>query len=552
MSTRIKNTIGTVLCMVLPFSHISSAQDFGNDAICIDKGRQLFVDDFLIESTDMERVAHRPQKVGKMMEAETELEMGRGVCNPGTILNDGGVWWDPSDGIFKMWYQAGWLHALAYAESTDGLNWIRPELDVEPGTNRIIPDIVPDSSTMWLDHESEDPQERFKMFVRPPISHPLVDGQIFHGWCLTSPDGIHWDKRTPTGMCGDRSTIFYNPFASKWIYSIRSFGWLDGGKEDILIGRYRRIMDHSDFMEGASWERHEPRFWLGVGNDRPDPYIGDRPELYNFSAAPYESIMIGIFEIYYGPNNEECSKTGAPKVTDLVLGYSRDGYEWERPDSQAFIPASRYEGAWDRGYLSPAGGICCVVGDQLWFWYSGYSGRPEARPETPGRLHGMAAPRLPMYSGGSIGLAVLRRDGFVSYHANEDGGTLMTRPLVFSGSNMFVNVDCPEGELKVEILDADTMAPVPGFTMDKCRPVSVDKTLTEIKWKGQKNLAALSGKKLRFSFSLRNGEIYSFWVSPDADGASHGYNAAGGPGFKGATDTVGRKGYKSSRTFSAF
>ena len=33
--------------------------------------------------------------------------------------------------------------------------------------------------------------------------------------------------------------------------------------------------------------------------------------------------------------------------------------------------------------------------------------------------------------------------------------------------------------------------------------------------------------------------LYAFGVSPDANGASHGYVAAGGPGFTSPTDTVG-------------
>ena len=44
---------------------------------------------------------------------------------------------------------------------------------------------------------------------------------------------------------------------------------------------------------------------------------------------------------------------------------------------------------------------------------------------------------------------------------------------------------------------------------------------------------------LKLRFTLTNGRLYAFWVSPEATGASHGYVAAGGPGFKGPTDTVG-------------
>jgi hypothetical protein len=39
---------------------------------------------------------------------------------------------------------------------------------------------------------------------------------------------------------------------------------------------------------------------------------------------------------------------------------------------------------------------------------------------------------------------------------------------------------------------------------------------------------------------LKNGALYSFWVSRDASGRSDGYVAGGGPGFTGPTDTVGR------------
>jgi hypothetical protein len=45
---------------------------------------------------------------------------------------------------------------------------------------------------------------------------------------------------------------------------------------------------------------------------------------------------------------------------------------------------------------------------------------------------------------------------------------------------------------------------------------------------------------LKRTFHLQNGKLYAFWVSPDASGASRGYVAAGGPGFTGPTDTVGR------------
>jgi len=60
-----------------------------------------------------------------------------------------------------------------------------------------------------------------------------------------------------------------------------------------------------------------------------------------------------------------------------------------------------------------------------------------------------------------------------------------------------------------------------------------------VKWKGAPDLSSLADKPVKFRFHLRNGSIYAFWISPDTNGASHGYVAAGGPGFSGPRDTVG-------------
>ena len=76
-----------------------------------------------------------------------------------------------------------------------------------------------------------------------------------------------------------------------------------------------------------------------------------------------------------------------------------------------------------------------------------------------------------------------------------------------------------------------------------------DKTLAEVEWRNRAELADLAGKPVKFRFYLKNGALYSFWISPDANGASRGYVAAGGPGFTGATDTVGELGYRAAPKF---
>src|SRR5690606_26444986 len=140
----------------------------------------------------------------------------------GASPKDGGIWWDPKQRMFKMWYEAGWLYTLAYAVSADGIHWERPPLDFQKGTNRILPNYTPDSTTVFIDPHTSDPKSRFKMFLRPPNEIPGRADKIHRGFCMTSGDGIYWNNIIETGICGDRSTMFYNPFRKKWVYSIRS------------------------------------------------------------------------------------------------------------------------------------------------------------------------------------------------------------------------------------------------------------------------------------------------------------------------------------------
>jgi hypothetical protein len=130
--------------------------------------------------------------------------------------------------------------------------------------------------------------------------------------------------------------------------------------------------------------------------------------------------------------------------------------------------------------------------------------------------------------------------------AGPDGGTLTTRPVAFRGRRLFVNAAVARGRLQVEVLDREGNVIAP-FSRDNCMPVTEDRTLLEVRFRGVEDLASLAGKPVRLRFTLNNGSLYSFWVSPDGRGASHGYVAAGGPGFPGAVDETGTESYEAAR-----
>ena len=502
-------------------------------AVPIDIGRQLFVDDLLISSTSLTRSFHHPSihPESPVLKPETPLEMHNGWL-PAACPFDDGLFYDPKDRLFKMWYRAGWFDTVAYAESKDGLHWIRPKLDIEPGTNRVLRRgelFQRDGVSVWLDQEAAKTDERFKMFIYfrkrsralgygdfHQRAEPIEKAVSAGGEVYTSPDGIHWNKRSDTGPCGDNTSFFYNPFRKKWVYSIRTYN---------QRGRVRSYREHGDFIAGSKWDDKDVIPWLTADDlDLPDPQLGYQTELYAVDAVAYESLMIGLLAIHRGPPNDVCARTGIPKITDLTVAYSRDGRKWNRPDRSSFIACSRKPGTWNRGYIHSVGGVCLVVENELWFYFGAWSGISPALGTN-------------MYAGASTGLAVLRRDGFASMNAGRGAGTLTTRPVVFRGKHLFVNANPEGGELRAEILDERWGRPI--IFSRRLHSRESREHMPENCVDSRQRSSSLAGKAVAIRFYLSKGRMYSFWISSENSGASFGYVAAGGPGFTAPTDTTG-------------
>lgn len=478
--------------------------------IPIDIGRQLFVDDFLIESTTLTREFHRPEyysdnpvlKPDKPWETHSRL-------GPVAMPFSGGVFWDPAAQLFKMWYMAGYGYNAALATSKDGLKWERPELGHRKRTNLID---IPNNEMhgVWLDLDERDPTRRYKM-----VWHRSGDYSA-----AVSGDGVFWKPIGKLGRSGDRCSLGYNPFRKVWVYSLRH-GW---GRP-----RARRYAESRVFGD-ANWYDEPPPLWTGA--DRLDGMrdeLKTPPQLYNLDCVGYESLMLGLFTIYRGNPHDEgdrpdaltndaiekLRKAGRPKLNEVSVGFSRDGFHWSRPDRRPFLPVSETRGDWNWGNVQSAGGCCLVVGDRLFFYVSGRGGKAYRGSHSED-------------SGGSTGLAFLRRDGFASMTAGTTPGTLTTRPVTFHGEHLFVNVNCPEGSLRVELLDESGSSIAP-FTLANSVPISTDKTLVRVDWNDVGDLSQIKGKAVRFRFHLENGSLYSFRTSVAQSGASYGYVAAGGP-----------------------
>lgn len=480
--------------------------------IVIDVGRQLLVDDFLIAQTDLKRTWHLPEldPGNPLLKPDKPWEMVNG--RPYAMPFSDAMLYDPQDRIFKAWYFAAGGSCTCYATSKDGKTWEKPLLDVVPGTNIVLRE-PRDSTAIWLDPKPARSEERFKM--------ALYRGNFK---LFRSPDGIHWTKVSDGAPTGDRSTFFYNPFRERWVYSIRS-----GSK----YGRSRHYWETTDFFSfsKAVFDKGEASIWITADSQ---DWIRDdlkaRPQLYNLDCTAYESVLLGLFSIWRGdyrgnPPTQQAKDRlaeGRPKQNSLCVGFSRDGFHWDRPDRRAFIPTSEKRGDWNFGNVQATAPGCLVMGDQLWFYFSGRYGK------------GFPGDARSLDSGGCAGLATLRRDGFASMDAAGSPGTLTTRLLRFKGKHLFVNFSAPAGELRAEVLDED-QRPIEPFDREHCRPLKGDSTRQAAQWEGGADLSALAGKPVRLRFHLTGGSLYSFWITPDAGGASYGY-LAGGPEFNSPQD----------------
>jgi len=515
-------------------------------------GRQLFVDDFLIEgnlTSNVEISYHNAtyrDDVNPILAPDQPWEGAADTSTAFASPFSGGMWWDPAAQEFKMWYRCGAPGQIkqCLATSADGINFVKPKFDVVPGTNVVQTDAI-DGSTVWLDADPDTPADRrFAMaavFAREHYSAYSI---------LYSPDGVHWDlSLNRTGPIQDRSSIFLNPMRSppRWVFSIKA--------GPTGFGRSRSYWESTDLAVGSQWTNMcseiecnnvtSAKAWTNA--DRFDPSWGcgaeNHTQLYNLDAVAYESVIVGLFSIFTGKycaSGAGFNRTG--EWDSVFLGFSRDGFHWTRPiidgAHRVFLPmdSTAVHGdnwRWNKANVqSVGGGFTVQRNGPMRFYVGARTGEHQ--------LDGNA----------TAGVAELRRDGFASVAiprsaASRTTGVLTTRPVQFSGSHFFVNADGTDS-MTVAIINAATLAPMAGLGVHDFEgaagPVSSG-DLVELRWAG--GAAAVeraAGTPVRLQFRLADPatRIFSFWFAADACGASGGWVAAGGPGYNTSRDIVGK------------
>ncbi len=452
---------------------------------------QLLVDDHSIEGkTAVTRTYHPFEKyAGNPVLLPTEAWEDSVTYIYGTVL--------PAEDTsgYRMWY-----HTLRpedtdndgsnilYATSPDGVNWTKPNLGIRSWHGSTANNMIfvrPGQSgitsvlhTPW----NADPDRQYT----------LMNFDIGGYWGAYSPDGIHTFDLPNNPVItdgGDVGQFMWDPFVQQFRGYVKLNSYVNGLK--------RRSVGHSTTAAIESWPPLALILEPDTFDDRWVPAgTVQRTHMYGMSVFAYESMYLGFLWIFRATDVD--GYYIGPVYAELVS--SRDAVNWKREegDRPPILPLGA-PGQWDDGQLYTA--IAPVFnGNTLMVYYGACD-----------NVHGYATKLLNC----AIGLATLRKDGFVSLDAGPSGGSVSTKSLVGASGPLHVNYKATAGQLAVEVLDSSD-AVIPGYSESECIPLQGDSIDEVVTWQTHTQVPEDLGP-IRLRFILQNASLYSYMVGEIVD-----------------------------------
>lgn len=509
--------------------------------------KYLFIDERHVERREnLSRRSHQPKKVDRpVLEITAPHEGSR-------IFLWNAPYWDEAAALWKMHYLGGHSLKPRYATSSDGYEWEKPALELVSDAAAAPNNIV----NLGFDARGET--SRF-VFVRTPWAEvpfralTRIRGRLVP---LISSDGLNWERQDPAGLrSGDEYRLGYDAYQDRYLATVKFGKWsITGYRGEYPVPEYGRSVGLSLSDDFENWTRPElicpvdevdqeqGRARVAAAAEAGGPIFVNHPaehrtEIYNMQLFTYEGVYLGLPTIFNISGTVPSGRGGALENGILYpqLASSRDLVHWERPgDREPFIPLSAADSDQiDRGMLFATTPV--KKNGLLWCYYNGH-------------MHGHASRLRYVPEGGAVVeeeteptsavfLAHLREDGFVSFHAGEQAGVLLTKVLTVDGSRLCVNADAARGEIRAEIRDAATGLAIPGFSLgdyyprrfctverhrfaehiaatpDTSVPITTEGLDLEVRWKDGSDLSALKGREVRIQFLLRDADLYSFWFA---------------------------------------
>lgn len=342
--------------------------------------------------------------------------------------------------------EAGMAATVAWAESTDGLHWARPDLGLVEFQGSRQNNLLPGKNfRAILDPHASDPEQRYKgIALCWPGDFPAAriedqrEGRCFYS--ATSPDAIHWSApRCMAGFeeTGDTESLTWDDRQQQYLFTTRKRGyWLSDAypefykrpiKKGMPNGRWVALSTSSDFEQWSELDNiivRDPMDELGV-------------DFYCACIFPYGNLYLGWLRRHHSWHG----------LMDTELVWSYDLRRWHRSwYRRPFVSWGELgQDDWCFGNVTNSKPI--RIGDQLHIFCESRNHVHAPHATKQRGLLGMDA---------RLDVATLRLDGFVSLEAGRMGGELITEPLPIAGKKLHMNArTVGDGVIEMELLTPD-------------------------------------------------------------------------------------------------
>ncbi len=495
---------------------------------CGDKLQVMWDDEIVdVSRTTATRLIHHPVYADTVMVWDKPWE-GDGSEFPSLVVDT------DKDGrrLYRLYY-LGWNFTrdildppkpvepkrlqACYAESRDGINWIRPELGLvefegSKKNNILVGYETPNWKSNFFVFKDNNPacppEERYK---------GVTGGAHYNNYlCVfVSADGIHfkygWNivKLAPRAVMNDTHLAsFWYPRTGEYHVYLRGNRKLEPDERGKMFNDIEiRQVRHAAFKDLRRVE--ETRV---IDCVTPDGEASEEYPMYTACTFPYyrnPDIIVGFPTRYNQRGSWNANYDLLPDVdfrkrrfrkenrlglalTDALFMVSRDGQRFVRYDEAFIRPGPQRHCSWVYGSCYPGAFVIPTPaadgsGDELSIY----------KPH--GHMTGKSA-RLERFT--------LRMDGFVSRHATFREQRVTTKTFTFVGDEMLVNFSTSARGRMAAYLYLDG-AEKPSLSTTWMFGDRVDSPATFPKGK----LSAFAGKPVRLEFVMSDADLYSFRFS---------------------------------------
>jgi len=453
--------------------------------------RELFVDDYLIDTLDnLSLQLHEP--VLRDVSFKFDLPWEGLYCGYVTMIHD--------NGKYRAYYRGGptdgkdgsTTEALCVAFSDDGIHWIKPKLGLveKNGSkeNNIvmtgIPHLMHNFAPMIDERPGVPPKERYKA-----LAGVAEGGGLF---AFSSPDGLKWKKMSVEPVMGkleqyryyydSQNVPLWSPHENCYVAYFR-----------VVMPPFQRYIARATSRDFLHWENIETMEVIHDGQPAPfEQFYTNQTSTYFRAPHIYIATPARFMEGRQVLTAEQATEA------NVDPGYFKDC-------SDAVLLTSRGGNRYDRTFMEPL--IRPGIGLQNWVSRTNYPAR---------NLVPTGATEMSLYVNANYATpdAELRRytfrlDGLASLRAPYQGGTFVSKPLVFSGKRLSLNFSTSAaGGLKVQLEQADG-TPYSGYALDDCKEIIGDEIARDVWWLGGPDVSPLAGKIVRIRISMKDANLFS-------------------------------------------